>query len=103
MSSSASHRQYLTPADLTMVQDIIGQLCARRAISAHGLGARRIAAILVREFQNGATTEAELLAAFDYRRDQMDSLAHKPGSAMERALERWSCTEFVPFKLPATR
>lgn len=103
MSSSPSHRQYLTPTDLTMVQDIIVQICARRAISAHGLGAQRIAAILVREFQEGATTEAELLAAFDHRRSQMDSQSARPGSAMERALERWSCNGAVPFRLTVTR
>ncbi|MDW6026668.1 hypothetical protein SAZ10_33410 [Mesorhizobium sp. BAC0120] len=64
MSSAKYQKQYLTSADMSMIMRVHTKVCTSNSITARSIGAERIAALLVREFQYGVNKEPDLLAAF---------------------------------------
>lgn len=64
MPSLHPSRSYLTSADMSMIMRVHASVCAKNRIVPASLAAERVAALLVREFQFGLTSEQELFAAF---------------------------------------
>lgn len=64
MPSIHSSRSHLTSADMSMIMRIHASVCAKNSIVLASLAAERVAALLVREFQFGLTSEKDLFAAF---------------------------------------
>lgn len=66
MSSSAISKPYLGPSDLAMLERVLARAnCMSTA--ANNFEHRRIAALLIRKFQEGMTTESDLLNAAGQR------------------------------------
>lgn len=64
MSSSSRHQQHLTSADMDMIARVHDRICARNAMASGGSDAQDLAALLVRQFQLGVSSEHDLMAAF---------------------------------------
>ncbi|WP_137113961.1 hypothetical protein [Mesorhizobium sp. GR13] len=56
MSSVPQHQQHLTSADMNMIMRVHAGVCTRNAIAAGSLDAKRLAALLVWEFQHGVSS-----------------------------------------------
>jgi hypothetical protein len=65
MASTSPFQQYLSPTDMTMLDRVLKKVCVRNSIAGGSADAKRVAALLIREFQHGANTEANLMTAFD--------------------------------------
>ncbi|MFU0507486.1 hypothetical protein [Pseudaminobacter sp. NGMCC 1.201702] len=65
MASTPPHQQYLSPTDMTMLDRVLKEACVRSSIADGSPDAGRVAALLIREFQHGAKTEANLMTAFE--------------------------------------
>jgi hypothetical protein len=50
---------------MTMLDRVLKKVCAGNSIVGGSADAQRVAALLIREFQHGAKTEANLMTAFD--------------------------------------
>jgi hypothetical protein len=64
MTSTSLYQQHLSPTDMTMLDRVLRKICARESIAGGSADAERVAALLIREFQVGANTEANLVTAF---------------------------------------
>lgn len=64
MPSIQSNRSHLTSADMNMIMRVHASVCRKNSIVPASLAAERVAALLVREFQFGLTSEQDLFAAF---------------------------------------
>lgn len=65
MASTSPFQQYLSLTDMTMLDRVFKEVCVRSSIADGSPDAERVAALLIREFQHGANTEANLMTAFD--------------------------------------
>lgn len=50
---------------MTMLDRMLEKACVRNSIAGGSADAERVATLLIREFQYGATTEAKLMTAFN--------------------------------------
>lgn len=64
MPSIHPNRSHLTSADMNMIMRVHASVCTKNRIVPASLAAERVAALLVREFQFGLTSEKDLFAAF---------------------------------------
>lgn len=64
MPSIQSNRSHLTSTDMNMIKRVHASVCRKNSIVPASPAAERVAALLVREFQFGLTSEHELSAAF---------------------------------------
>lgn len=64
MSSHISHRQYLKPADMKMIERALARVRVLYELDRHSEEEAQVAAILVGEFQRGNTVEDGLVAVF---------------------------------------
>jgi hypothetical protein len=64
MTSASPHQQHLSGIDMTMLDRVLREVCARNSIAAGSAEAQRVAALLIREFQHGVNEEAALMTAF---------------------------------------
>ena len=78
MSAPEGITQYMTPSDLMLMKRVLDRLCKENAIPPSGPRANRIAARIVRKYQDGARDEAALVSALRAR-------AVSPASAVSRA------------------
>lgn len=90
MPSIQPNRSYLTSVDMNMLMRVHASVCAKNGIVPASLAAERVAALLVREFQFGLTSEQELFAAF--MTDDTFRLSipiDKMGQLIGNTLQRW--------------
>jgi hypothetical protein len=87
LSSHISHRQYLKPADMTMIERALARVRVLYELECHSEEEAQVAAILVGEFQRGNTTEDGLVAVFLGMSDVSKHATRK--MKMRISLRRW--------------
>jgi hypothetical protein len=87
LSSHTSHRQYLKPSDMTMIQRALTRVRVLYELECHSEEESQVAAVLVGEFQRGNTTEDGLVAVFLGMSEVSKHATRK--MKMRESLRRW--------------
>ncbi|WP_156460216.1 hypothetical protein [Mesorhizobium sp. Root157] len=85
--SSTQFQQYLTPANMAMIERALGEVRLLYDLERHSPEEEQVASIMVGEFQRGTVREDDLVAVF---MGMPDISAHALKKAqMRKSLDRW--------------
>ena len=87
LSSLISHRQYLKPADMAMIERALARVRMLYELDRHSEEEAQVAAVLIGEFQQGNTIEDGLVAVFLGMSDISNHATRK--LKMRKSLRRW--------------